>query len=381
MSVPDDAIMDALNESIDGEDSGVAAPDAAANSDEKGDNTDQQANNGSAGASKEASFGHAEASAQKQTAPTSPIAAETSRHTAEEKSVSTPQSSGKKRAEPDSAKTDPEAQPPTKVARHDASQPTERSGEENAKPTGADSAPKNSDPTEPATGNSVRDEAEGGREGRDSEADSKLNSGKEKKQNDGDADGGGKPLDADAGNANDKVRATEANTSEPTGTDRPGKHTSRETDEGVSAAGSERGRVEAAIGRGGNDETGDDPDDEDSFDLEAMRQHIYEQVAKFGPKQLQRYEQYRRSDLKKEKVKKLLTALNPALAKSSDPFLIAVKGLAKLFVGDIVEAAIDVRKQNGETGALQPKHLREAYRRLRREGIIPTTEARPPAFR
>lgn len=35
----------------------------------------------------------------------------------------------------------------------------------------------------------------------------------------------------------------------------------------------------------------------------------------------------------------------------------------------------------GDTGALQPKHLREAVRRLRLKGQIPNTRARKSAFR
>jgi transcription initiation factor TFIID subunit 11 len=120
-----------------------------------------------------------------------------------------------------------------------------------------------------------------------------------------------------------------------------------------------------------------DEDDGGDVDLGAMRQHEYEQVARFGPTQLQRYEQYRRSDLKKEKIKKVLTAINPILSKSSDPFLIAVKGLAKVFVGDVVETALEFRQQCGDTGPLQTKHLREAYRQLRQAGAVPTTGTRP----
>jgi len=116
----------------------------------------------------------------------------------------------------------------------------------------------------------------------------------------------------------------------------------------------------------------DSDDDEAPLDLAAMSTYEYEQVAKLNPVQLRRYEQYRRSDLKNAKVKKVLLSLNPALAKASEQYIIAVKGLAKLFVGDVVESALEVKKQLDDKGALQPKHLREAYRRLRRQGVIPT---------
>lgn len=117
-------------------------------------------------------------------------------------------------------------------------------------------------------------------------------------------------------------------------------------------------------------------DDDEELDLAAMRNHEYEQVARFGPAQLRRYESYRRSDLKKEKIRRVLAAINPILGRTTDQFLIAIKGLAKVFVGDVVEASLEVRDECGDTGALQTKHLRGAYRRLRRNGAIPTTDVR-----
>lgn len=112
-------------------------------------------------------------------------------------------------------------------------------------------------------------------------------------------------------------------------------------------------------------------EDDGPLDLAAMSAFEYAQVARLNPTQLQRYEQFRRSDLKNPKVKRVLVALNPLLAKSSDQYIISVKGLAKLFVGDIVEAANEVKRSLGDHGPLRPKHLREAYRRLRKAGAIP----------
>lgn len=122
----------------------------------------------------------------------------------------------------------------------------------------------------------------------------------------------------------------------------------------------------------------DDPDDEDApLDLMKMREFEFTQVSNLTPAQLRRYEQYRRSDLKSVKVRKVLTALNPMMQKATDPYVIAVKGLAKLFVGDVVETALQVRKERGEVGALTPKQIREAYRRLRNAGAVPSTNSGP----
>lgn len=111
--------------------------------------------------------------------------------------------------------------------------------------------------------------------------------------------------------------------------------------------------------------------EKDSFDLAQMRNFEHAQVSKLNPRQLRRYELFRRSDLKNSKIKKILAGLNPALGKVPDPYVIAVKGLAKVFVGDVVESALEVQKERGDSGPLQPKHLREAYRRLRTAGAVP----------
>lgn len=121
-------------------------------------------------------------------------------------------------------------------------------------------------------------------------------------------------------------------------------------------------------------------EDERPLDLAAMRKFEFEQVERLSPAQLRRYEQFRRSDLKNQKIKKVLVNLNPMLQKASEPYIIAVKGLTKLFVGDVVEKAIDIRMELGEKGALQPKHIREAYRRLRKNGAFPTPADKKPSF-
>lgn len=102
-------------------------------------------------------------------------------------------------------------------------------------------------------------------------------------------------------------------------------------------------------------------DEDKPLDLAAVNAFEYEQVAKYDGRALNRYEQYRRSDLKNGKVKRVLAALNPSLAKVNEPYIIAVKGLAKMFVGDVTEMALVMKKERGDKGALHPVHLREDF--------------------
>lgn len=46
----------------------------------------------------------------------------------------------------------------------------------------------------------------------------------------------------------------------------------------------------------------------------------------------------------------------------SQSVVIAMSGIVKVFVGELVEEAIKIQARYGESGPIEPKHLREAHR-------------------
>lgn len=102
-------------------------------------------------------------------------------------------------------------------------------------------------------------------------------------------------------------------------------------------------------------------------------------MSNFTEEQLDRYEMYRRAAFPKAAVKRLMQTITGCSV--SQNVVIAMSGIAKVFVGEMVEEALDVMEHTGETGAVQPKYLREAVRRIRARGQIPSGRGHKQFFK
>ncbi|KAM0928923.1 hypothetical protein ACQ4PT_001932 [Festuca glaucescens] len=102
-------------------------------------------------------------------------------------------------------------------------------------------------------------------------------------------------------------------------------------------------------------------------------------LSQFTEDQMNRYESFRRSGFQKSNMKKLLASITGS-QKISMPTTIVVSGIAKMFVGEVIETGKIVMSERKDSGPIRPCHIREAYRRLKLEGKIPKRSV-PQLFR
>lgn len=142
------------------------------------------------------------------------------------------------------------------------------------------------------------------------------------------------------------------------------------------------GSDDEAGGPGGADDN--DADDDDGIEDEAIYgaaekedaireriSHSQDQMKHllelFDDDQLRRYETFRRVGFPRQAIKKLMVkTLDQQVNQNS---VIVVAGIAKVYVGELVEEARRVMEGLGEDGPVQPSHLLEAQRRLKAAGL------------
>lgn len=148
-------------------------------------------------------------------------------------------------------------------------------------------------------------------------------------------------------------------------------------------------RFSVSTARVGKTKDEDDEEEEENMDVEfgkfpssadptkmAKMQAI---LSQFTEVQMSRYESFRRSALQKSNMRRLLVSITGS-QKISLPMTIVVCGIAKMFVGELVETARTVMKDRTESGPIRPCHIREAFRRLKLEGKVPRKSV-PRLFR
>ncbi|KAI8844269.1 histone-fold-containing protein [Chytridium lagenaria] len=107
---------------------------------------------------------------------------------------------------------------------------------------------------------------------------------------------------------------------------------------------------------------------------EEEREAMKAMIDSFTPERLHRFEVYRRSKLPKGSVKKVL--MNILGSTLPQGVITAVAGSGKMFIGEIVEKAIEVKQEWNEPGALTPDHIREAFRRYKKDHSMKPTMMR-----
>ena len=112
--------------------------------------------------------------------------------------------------------------------------------------------------------------------------------------------------------------------------------------------------------------------EDDSQDAQKIqREKMQLLVSAFSNAQQDQYEIFRRSTSPKSGIRKIMQSICGGTVPQNA--VIAMAGITKVYVGEVIEAACQARDSVGEEGPLQPKHIREAVRRLKKDNKIPNS--------
>ncbi|KAJ2160699.1 transcription initiation factor TFIID subunit 11 [Coemansia sp. RSA 552] len=114
-----------------------------------------------------------------------------------------------------------------------------------------------------------------------------------------------------------------------------------------------------------------DSDDDETTLIRQGKDEVREMWEQMSDEQRQRYGVYRQAALNKGAVKKLVSQVLNQQVSPTLAFVIA--GFSKVFVGEIVERAVQIQTDRGDQGPLTPDHLRDAYRLYKKESPVSST--------
>lgn len=128
------------------------------------------------------------------------------------------------------------------------------------------------------------------------------------------------------------------------------------------------------------EEDDDDEDDEERKDSKEKRAAFKIDLSDSGSMlrmihalpetEARRHEQFRRSHFERGAIKRCMaqaiqecTSSDKKVPIVTQVMAIVMGGMTKIFVGELTREARRIMEKNGETGPIEPRHLREAYRK------------------
>jgi transcription initiation factor TFIID subunit 11 len=115
--------------------------------------------------------------------------------------------------------------------------------------------------------------------------------------------------------------------------------------------------------------------DANSRKQDEYRRRIAEIRKNMTEEELDRFDAVYSTILDREFMKNLVSSMTGS--KASDEVMFAISGVAKLYVGEVVEAALEEQQIEDQTGPLKPEHLRQGFYRLLDEGRVLSSVPRP----
>ncbi|CAP35839.2 Protein CBR-TAF-11.3 [Caenorhabditis briggsae] len=92
-------------------------------------------------------------------------------------------------------------------------------------------------------------------------------------------------------------------------------------------------------------------------------------IANLTREQLDRYEAFRKSKFRRQPIKNIITEVTGSAP--TETVALAISALAKMFIGEIVEEAVEIRDASNEgTKPIQPHHVNTAFKKLYQEGKL-----------